>query len=173
MKKSRNSGNKGGDDRNLWNHVTRSVKSYSRAGTPTPKKSAPKTALPKKAVPDVVPSRHVAPAAPSLPKGFDRATETKLRRGQLALEGRLDLHGMTQREAFEALHRFIYSAVAQKKRTVLLITGKGLRSEGVLRRMLPLWLEDPELNKHLIALTPAQPKDGGSGAFYLRLRKQR
>ena len=78
---------------------------------------------------------------------------------------------MTQAEAFGALHRFIHAAVAQEKRTVLVITGKGQRFEGVLKRMVPQWLEEPDLARHLVAITPAQPKDGGTGAFYLRLRK--
>jgi DNA-nicking Smr family endonuclease len=132
---------------------------------------AARPVLKKPPLPEMTP---YAPAPSSAPKGFDRATETKLRRGKLALEARLDLHGMTQAEAFAALHRFIHDAVAEGKRTVLVITGKGgVTSGGVLKRMLPLWLEDPSLKKHLIALAPAHPKDGGAGAFYLRLRKAR
>ena len=162
MKNGRDSGDKGENDRALWNYVTSGIKVYDSS----------KPSLPARR-PQVSIQSAGRPAQVSAPKGFDRSTETKLRRGQLPLEGRLDLHGMTQEEAFEALHRFIHAAVAQEKRTVLIITGKGRRFEGVLKRMVPQWLEDPELARHLIAVTPAQPKDGGSGAFYLRLRKPR
>ncbi len=78
---------------------------------------------------------------------------------------------MTQAEAYAALKSFIHAAAAQKKRTVLVITGKGRRFEGVLRQKLPQWLSEPDMARHVLALTPAQPKDGGTGAFYLRLRK--
>lgn len=111
-------------------------------------------------------------AAPPQKQGFDRATETKLKKGKLPLEGRIDLHGMTQEEAHRALRRFITDSLKAGRRTVLVITGKGRAGGGVLRRMLPFWLEEPSLQKMVIALTAAQPRDGGDGAFYLRLRKK-
>ncbi|MFH1157460.1 MAG: Smr/MutS family protein [Pseudomonadota bacterium] len=178
MKKRRIPGSKedeGSED--LWHSVTRSVTPYSLHKNGSPKTAA---ASVKKSSEKVPPPQKVLRRAPSfppaagkiLPRGFDRSTEMKLRRGQLPLEGRLDLHGLTQGEAFDRLFRFIKSAVAGRKRTVLIITGRGgLQSGGVLKRMLPLWLEDTELGKHVIALTQAAQKDGGAGAFYLRLRK--
>lgn len=167
MKKG--AGDKEENDRELWNYVTRGIKAYHPSGQQLP---AAKTSI-RKVISGII-SKPVVPrfVLPlSQGKGFDRSTETKLRRGQLPLEGRLDLHGLTQAEAFTALHRFIHAAVAQEKRTVLIITGKGQRFEGVLRHMVPQWLEDPALAPYLVAVTPAQPKDGGTGAFYLRLRK--
>ena len=160
------------NDQDLWNYVTRGIKAY--------KPSNQQQLLPTKTRIRKITS----PAAPKPPlffnapavlpgKGFDRSTETKLRRGQLPLEGRLDLHGKTQAEAYELLRRFIHSAVAQEKRTILVITGKGQRFEGILRQMVPQWLADPALAQYIVAVTPAQPKDGGTGAFYLRLRKSR
>ena len=148
MKKSRNSGQRGGDEPGLWQRVTRSIKAY---GSPPKEPSVVKKAAVK---PKTTPVTSPRPPAREL----DGSTSAKLKRGQLSLEGRLDLHGMTQAEAFNALHRFLQRAAADGKRTVLVITGKGLRSEGVLRRMVPLWLED---NKNIIALTSASPKDGG------------
>lgn len=168
MKKDRNSGDPE-EGIKLWQQVTQNVKPYTpprkmTAKAPSPKKKGTKTIITpsprSKATPPVAPDR-----------GFDRSTEEKLRRGQLPLEGRLDLHGMTQSEAFAALLRFINTAITRRKRTLLVITGKGLKSEGVLKRLLPQWLEDPALARHILALTPAQPKDGGTGAFYVRLRK--
>ena len=161
MKKGRNSGEKGSEDPLLWQRVTRTVKPYDSPPKELPalKKMVAKPAVKSKASPS------------SSVKKFDGPKAVKLKRGDLQLEGRLDLHGMTQAEAFSALHRFILKAVEHGKRTVLVITGKGLRSEGVLRRLLPLWLEDQALGRHVISVTVASPKDGGSGAFYLRLRK--
>ncbi|MCE9506725.1 MAG: Smr/MutS family protein [Alphaproteobacteria bacterium] len=166
MKKGRNSAGKDEEGRRLWQGVTRSVKAYAPAKDPSPKAAA----APAKTHP--VTKTPAEPAAPSpSSRGFDRSTATKLKRGQLPLEGRLDLHGMTQQEAFDALQGFLRAAAAHQKRTVLVITGKGQRSEGVLRRLLPLWLEEPSLKKYILAVTGAAAKDGGSGAFYIRLRK--
>ena len=182
VKKKRISGNKEGEEKEsdtLWQDVVRSVKSYSlhkkhisKMGVTPAKKNFKKVqSQSQKASQRVLLSRSVV--RKSLSEGFDRSTEMKLRRGQLPLEGKLDLHGLTQEEAFDSLFRFIKAAVAARKRTVLIITGKGgLKSGGgILKRMLPLWLEDTELGKDVIALTQAAPKDGGAGAFYLRLRK--
>jgi DNA-nicking Smr family endonuclease len=170
LKKGRNSGGKDEGGQGLWEHVIRSVKPYHPTRRPLPPAASPQKAV--KPAPTAKPPalRDSSPPAPK-GKGFDRVTETKLRRGQLPLEGTLDLHGMTQAEAFGALQRFVLAAAAAKKRTVLVITGKGRLSEGVLKRMLPLWLEEPALARHLLAVTPAHIKDGGAGAFYLRLRK--
>lgn len=172
MKKGRDSAGRDEEGRQLWQKVTRSVKPYSpqenqpsKAGAASIKAASKPLFLPK----TIPGSAVISPES----RGFDRSTKTRLQRGQLPLEGRLDMHGMTQAEAFRALQRFIFSAVAHEKRTVLVITGKGLRSEGVLKRMFSLWLEEPELKKHILAATPARPKDGGGGAFYLRLRKAR
>lgn len=176
VKKRRILGKNKEESDNLWHNVTRSVVPYSLHKNKIPitsvfsvkkisEKESPQKILRKVPLPSSIVKK-------SLPVGLDRSTEMKLRRGQLPLEGRLDLHGMTQGEAFDRLFRFIKSSVLKKKRTVLVITGKGgLQSEGVLKRMLPFWLENPELEKYVITVTQAAPKDGGSGAFYIRLRK--
>jgi len=181
-------------DDGLWQFVTRSIKPLSKKrrpiGKPAPAKGkaaapAPTTGTPKAAKGEpkadrpfahykpAIPHTPVMPKAPPALQGFDRATETKLKKGKLELEGRIDLHGMTQNEAHAALGRFIRASVRQEKRTVLVITGKGRVGGGTLRRAVPLWLEDPEFRKMVIASTPAQQKDGGDGALYVRLRRQR
>ncbi|MDE1151364.1 MAG: Smr/MutS family protein [Micavibrio sp.] len=197
MKKGVKSGTKQGGgqtppatvaDDALWLFVTRSVKPLAKkarrtaakpaaAKTP-PKAEAPKTPAAKAAdqraaLPRSLTGIKTAPVPPPAPQGFDRATETRLKKGKLGLEGRIDLHGMTQNEAHAALSRFIRASVRQEKRTVLVITGKGRVGGGTLRRAVPMWLEDPEFRKMVIAATPAQPKDGGDGALYVRLRRQR
>lgn len=106
--------------------------------------------------------------------GLDKRTAQRLKRGQLKIDARLDLHRLTQEEAHRALIHFIGEAVAQDKRTVIVITGKGLKASGevgVLRTMVPRWLNQPPLRAKIVAFCEAAPKDGGSGALYLRLRK--
>lgn len=171
-----------GEDAALWDHVARSVtplKGAARAKLKGDETPAKKTAAPKgkpaatrmQPLPPPLPAKNKPPAPPAA--GFDRSTQTKLARGQLPLDGRIDLHGMTQTQAHAALARFIATARRREWRTLLVITGKGRVSEGggVLRRLLPLWLQEEPFRAHVLALTPAQQKDGGNGAFYLRLRK--
>jgi DNA-nicking Smr family endonuclease len=173
MKKTKNPGDMDEDELKLWRAATRNMRAYTAKKAPIPSaaKRPPAAKRPRQPAPEDPSASFPLPAS----QGFDRSTRTKLERGKLEIEGRLDLHGMTQQEAFEALHAFIPTAAARGKRTVLLITGKGGvgAGGGILRRMLPQWLERPDLARYVVALTPAQPRDGGAGAFYVRLRKKK
>jgi DNA-nicking Smr family endonuclease len=103
--------------------------------------------------------------------GIDRRTAERLRRGRYPVEARLDLHGMTQPEAHRALHTFVDSARAAGKRCVLVITGHGRLSGGVLKAVVPRWLAEPELRRDILWLAPARPGHGGAGALYVLLRR--
>jgi DNA-nicking Smr family endonuclease len=130
----------------------------------SPKKRAGKMpALPNKPL----------PAAPPLDRfaGVDRATADKVKRGRYPVAGRLDLHGMTQAEAHRALTGFVAGARAAGKRCVLVITGHGRITGGVLKVSVPRWLAEPELRRHVLAMAPAQPQHGGAGALYLLLKR--
>jgi DNA-nicking Smr family endonuclease len=116
-------------------------------------------------------SRDVAGRAAT---GLDRRSAEKLRRGELRLEGRLDLHGMTQDEAHYALTGFLVRAQEAGKRCVLVITGKGSAERGgVLRAAVPRWLGEAPHRGRVLATAPAQPRDGGAGALYVLLRRRR
>ena len=93
----------------------------------------------------------------------------------MAIEARIDLHGQTQSSAYDALYRFVVASQAAGCRCVLIITGKGSVSQGggVLRRLVPRWLAEPSLRRRIIALHRAQPCDGGDGALYVLLKRQR
>ena len=103
--------------------------------------------------------------------GLDRASAERLKRGRYPVEARLDLHGMTQAEAHRALAGFVGGSRAVGRRCVLVITGHGRVSGGILKAAVPRWLNEPDLRRHVLAITPAQPRDGGAGALYLLLRK--
>jgi DNA-nicking Smr family endonuclease len=108
--------------------------------------------------------------------GLDKRTAARLRRGQLPVEGRLDLHGLTQNEAHRALTAFLAASRDAGRRCVLVITGKGLGpdgSVGVLRAAVPRWLNEASNRRHVFAFRQAVPRDGGEGALYVLLKRQR
>jgi DNA-nicking Smr family endonuclease len=107
--------------------------------------------------------------------GIDRANAERLKRGLHLIEDRLDLHGKTQAEAHHALVAFIHSSSDAGRRCVLVITGRGFGpgGPGVLKSAVPQWLEDTAVRGKILAIAPAQPRDGGAGALYLLLRRRR
>lgn len=126
---------------------------------------------PKHIIPHLPPQRILGPPVfpdkPAAPIGGH--VEARARRGRAEVEGRLDLHGLTQASAYRALLRFLLEAQADGKRLVLVITGKG----GVLRNSLPLWLGQEELKALVAGVSEAHASHGGSGAFYVALRRAR
>jgi len=109
-----------------------------------------------------------------LAPGLDRRTQTRLRRGKVNIEARLDLHGLDKVAAFGALHRFLEHAYTGGKKTVLVITGKGLRKSGevgALRQAVPQWLNTEKVRRWVHAFDHASPRDGGEGALYIVMRR--
>lgn len=110
---------------------------------------------------------------PRRPVDLDRRTWLRLRRGLLPIEGRLDLHGDSQEVARRRLDAVIERAHAGGRRCVIVVTGRGLRSGGVLRQMVPRWLGEVPNRGRVLAYAEAQPRDGGHGALYVLLRRAR
>ena len=102
--------------------------------------------------------------------GLDRRTQRRLFRGDVPIDRRLDLHGYTAARAEVKLQTFIEDAAYGGCRCVLVITGKGA---GVLKSHVPGWLKRAPLSGLVLALAQARPADGGSGAFYVLLRRRR
>ncbi len=170
------------DDDKLWRTVTDGVAPLRRKrGAVSKQKPAPPRPRPQ---PAAAPSTSAPPAKPKAEPpplvmgqgaGVDKRTVQRLKRGQLDMEARLDLHGLTQAEAHARLDRFLEAAQDRGLRSVLVITGKGRAGEGggVLRQMVPRWLNTPPSRGRVLTMSQAQPKDGGAGALYLLLRKGR
>ena len=154
------------------------------------RKTAPEPALPAKArrfrrlaeiapspspAPQRVPPPASVPAAPR-PPGLERKERKGLERGRLAIEARIDLHGLTQSDAHAALVGFIRSARASGHARVLVVTGKGspeaYAERGVLRRAVPHWLRGAELGALVLGFEEAARHHGGSGALYVRLKRR-
>jgi len=115
--------------------------------------------------------------------GIEPNLKQRLVRGREEIDGTIDLHGMRQVEAHAALIRFVLARHARGDRTLLVITGKGLKKlsddaaviieRGVLRQMLPIWLTEPNLSPLVAGWDMAAQNHGGDGAFYVRLRRER
>ena len=91
-------------------------------------------------------------------------------RGQIPIEARLDLHGMTQNMAHRCLNEFIEESYIRGLRKIIVVTGKG---QGILKNQTPRWLNDPVLRRFILSFSYAQPRDGGDGALYVLLRKNK
>jgi DNA-nicking Smr family endonuclease len=123
--------------------------------------------LPVQAPPPRVPSRK----APE--PGLDKNTARRFERGELPIDSAIDLHGLTQARAHEALDRFIAGAVKAGARVLIVVTGKGKQGEGVLRRHVPEWLKLGPHASRILRLAPARVQHGGDGAYYVLLRRNR
>ena len=185
------------DERTLFEAVMRDVRPLKRrqsrhaigtaklsakmeiAAKPKPKTTARLTTTPTHR-PTVSPSVHAKPSG-----GLDKRSAKRLRRGQMSIDGRLDLHGHTQADAHRAAHAFVAAGYRSGKRCVLIITGKGGardniessfmpdRDSGVLRRNLPRWLGEASVRHMVLRIESARPQHGGEGAYYVLLRRKR
>lgn len=169
------------EERALWTGFVRSITPLGRAS-----KAAPPTA-PADPGGEAAPPRGAARQEP--PPGKDappltplgRRLKQRVARGRESIDDRLDLHGLTQRQAHAALSRFLGTAQANGARIVLVVTGKGDRTgkgdaaaeRGVLRRQVPMWLALPEFRGLVIGFEDAHAGHGGAGALYVRLRRAR
>ncbi len=178
------------EEHKLWGQVTRSVTPrHGPVHQPTEEELTHnrfpplKPATPAKrafGAPATKPQRPAGPPQSSL----DGSTERKLKRGRAQIDAKLDLHGMRQAEAHDALVRFILNAQVHGHRCVLVITGKGTRGEsqnnpyetpgpGILKSRLGQWLAQDPLRGIAYGLREAHPRHGGSGAHYVFIRKKK
>lgn len=191
-KTDRHSGGDGGrgglgrEDFLLWKAFTRDIDPLEEpdwadwdemAAPAAPQQNRGETILPTKAAP---PSKQTDPSAAVQAPQLDARTDARLRRGQMPVEARLDLHGFTQDAAHRRLNEFVVQAQSAGKRCVLVITGKGLSrgkddeyAIGILRQKLPLWISMPPLRGLVLKTYPAIQRDGGTGAWYLYLKRDR
>ena len=108
--------------------------------------------------------------------GLDPRLVRRLRRGDFAWQGHVDLHGFTATEARGVVDRFIVESFREGRRCVLIVHGRGLNSKDhtpVLKERLKTWLAHGHLAKVVLAFSSARPCDGGAGALYVLLRRDR
>jgi DNA-nicking Smr family endonuclease len=185
------------DEVELWRRVAdtthRMHPERAAQELPRPKPKPQKT--PKTRIPDFTLGQSAPPIggthdlAPTLRDAMDRTavamdrkTFTRMKKGKLSPEARIDLHGMTLDRAHGALTRFILTQHSRGRRLVLVITGKGKDRDGdgpipvrrgVLKHQVPQWLKMPPLAQAVLQVSPAHISHGGEGAYYVYLRRHR
>ncbi len=168
-----------GGDKELWEQVKKSVvplKKHSNTAKNLPSDVSRLKPVKHKTVRSET-SRSPEPACqkPAGPKGhglaLDDNTYRKIARRRVPIDARIDLHGMTQAEAHGSLFRFLDDARTKQRRTVLVITGKGMLGKGILREAVPRWLHEMPFRALVAGIREAHASHGGSGALYVRLRK--
>jgi len=165
-------------ERVLWREITRGIQPLRptaseelEAGRVAAASPASRTQTPP---PAKLPSPKPKIESPAELAPLGRRAKQRVARGHDPIDGRLDLHGLTQAEAHDALLRFLHTAQTRGARLVMVITGKGRSGQGgVLKRQVPLWLVLPQFRAMVIGYDQAHQRHGGEGALYLRLRKTR
>lgn len=104
-----------------------------------------------------------------LSDGYPNRLLKRLRNNEYSMQDELDLHGLVASEAKEEVHRFINDCASDKLRAVRIVHGKGQHSPNkkpVLKNLILGWLIK---NKHVVAVSSATHRDGGTGAVYILL----
>ncbi|MFK7901633.1 MAG: Smr/MutS family protein, partial [Nitratireductor sp.] len=104
---------------------------------------------------------------------IDRPTMRKLAKGRLNIDSRIDLHGLTQLQAHRTLLNFVEDAYRSSYRIVLVITGKGRITEGILRSSVPQWLQQNDFSTYVSGYKTSHSSHGGEGALYVRIRRNK
>lgn len=164
------------EDKELWVEYTQSLKPLDviLASTSfTEEENHPKELIEKSTISS---KKQIRALNVDVPVDIDRRTFERLKKGRLPFDDSFDFHGIGFHEAHYKLVKLIEQWQDNGKRCILIITGKGSRTpkdQKTIRDAFPDWLNDSLLRNKILAYTKAQPKHGGSGAFYLLLRRKK
>jgi DNA-nicking Smr family endonuclease len=135
----------------------------------------PPTRIPAKATLPFLPAAHQARPRVTVkppPSDIEPGRKRRLTRERDPLEWVLDLHGLDQDRARAVLHGFLRRAQDEGARAVLVITGKGVQGDGILRRRTPEWLADPAVRAVVAGVSEAHRRHGGQGALYVAIKRK-
>jgi DNA-nicking Smr family endonuclease len=167
------------DELRLWSLVASTVHPLPgrRAPQPVASDSPPARAadpIPAPSAKGPSPVQPKPPAAPrrETPHPIEPRRKHRLSRERDPIAARIDLHGMTQDQARAALERFLVRAWDDGYRAALVITGKGVQGDGVLKRRVPEWLAAHYLAPVVAGVSDAHRRHGGEGALYVALKRR-
>ena len=166
--------NKDNDDDGLWGFVTRNILPLAGkafyAEKPKPIQKRDITEKTVRTTPAKTLSKKQAQHSIHNNTGIDRKNWERFTKGKMDIDARLDLHGLSEEDAYHAFKTFLHLQIHRKNRCVLIITGKG---KGILKNALYRWIDDPAFQSNILKFSKAAPKHGGDGAFYILLRRHK
>lgn len=177
-------------ERALWQAVTKKITPLAKpasSGIPASQrleteKPAKKTHRARKSLKPSPPAAAPPPPSQSRIDAGDPKMGRRVARGRHDIAATLDLHGLTQDQAYQRLVHFIEFAAARGDRTLLIITGKGVPGakpapfdpapRGILRQRFLEWVDQPPLRDRIASVQASHQKHGGRGAFYVFLKSR-
>ena len=164
------------DEARLWSLVAATVHPLPGRRAPAPP-GEPVTPAPSARKKGGAPAQPPAPPGPRVvlrhaPHDIEPRRRQRLARERDPIAARVDLHGMNQDVARAVLERFLHRAWEDGYRAVLVITGKGVQGDGILRRRVPEWLAAPQLASLVAGVSEAHRRHGGEGALYVALKRR-
>lgn len=159
-------------EKRAWARIARTARPLPGVSVPTPDPGP----VPEERRLKVERSLERSPAQPvdqdAVRSGLEnRSNHRAVRRGRTEVDATIDLHGLTQDQADRMLPSFLRRQRRQGAKCVLVITGKGRSGDGVLKRNFLHWLDTPGARHILSGWSEAHARHGGSGAFYVFLRR--
>ena len=158
----------------LWSMVAATVH-------PMPGRSALQADMPvPNAIDPMAPAARISPVVLKEPsarakvpaQAIEPGRKHRIARERDPIGAHIDLHGMGQDQAKAALEGFVLRCWRDGYRAVLVITGKGLRGDGILKRMTPEWLSAPHLREAVAGISESHRRHGGEGALYIALKRR-
>lgn len=150
--------------------ITRFLKNRNDDSDQTLELSGQLSVNPEFLDPEPLVEADAAPTRMFIRPGIQHRTMKQLRRGKIPLQDTLDLHGLTAIQAKQKLNAFLVNSIAEKHRAVMVIHGKGTRSnngKAVLKNRVNVWLREHE---SVMGFCSAAAYHGGSGALYVLLK---
>jgi DNA-nicking Smr family endonuclease len=163
------------EESRLWRQVVATVRPAPGRALAELEAAVAGSAHDPRAGPMILPVEAVKPAGrpkiKTAPEAIEPNRHRRIARGRDDLDARLDLHGLDQEGARVRLDSFLRRAQADGARAALIITGKGVKGDGILRRRVPEWLSDPALRGVIAGFSPAARHHGGDGALYVAIKR--
>jgi len=173
------------NDTDLWNYVTKTTKKINSNNSLKHHKNIPTKRKQRVILTPEIKSqsilktnnkkRTVTPihfSNENNSSGLSKKNIKEIKTGKFKVQSKLDLHGYRLKEAETLFFEFLRKSFNLKKRNILVISGKGEHGKGKIKLNIPIWIASPSLSNLIHFYSFAAPKDGGNGAYYIRLRKK-
>ncbi len=147
-------------DKKIWNFYVSNLKSIKRA-----EKKIEYFSSNSQVVPRVLKS--------NTNFALEAKAKKRLKSKNFFFDAIVDLHGKTEAQAFEVVKNFIKNSYLDEHKNIIIVTGKGINSQGKLKLKTPLWLKNEELSKFIVGFEAMPNNRGGGGALFVKLKNKK